>query len=99
MAGHDGSSRPVGGARVARPSPGYVGGMTALRLRLPALLVAALLAAAAPGCSTDDAAKKDAKNAAQDADKAAGKADEKAKNEADKAKKDAEQAAEDVDGN
>ncbi len=53
--------------------------MTALRLRLPALLVAALLAAAAPGCSTDDAAKKDAKKAQKDADKAAGNADEKAK--------------------
>jgi hypothetical protein len=66
--------------------------MTALRFRLPALLVAAMLAAAAPGCSTDDAAKKDAGNAAQDADKAAGKTDEKAK-------KDAEKAVEDVDGN
>lgn len=66
--------------------------MTSLRLRLPVLLVAALLAAAAPGCSTDDAVKKDAENAAQDADKAAGKTDEKAK-------KEAEKAAEDVDGN
>ena len=66
--------------------------MTALRLRLPALVVAALLAVAAPGCSTDDAVKKDANNAKQDADKAAGKTDEKAKKEADK-------AAEDVDGN
>ena len=66
--------------------------MTALRLRLPALLVAAMLAAAAPGCSTDDAAKKDAKEAKRDADKAAGSADEKAK-------KEAEKAAEDVDGN
>ena len=66
--------------------------MTTLRLRLPALVVAAMLAAAAPGCSTDDAAKKDAKEAARDADKAAGNADEKAK-------KDAEKAAEDVDGN
>ena len=66
--------------------------MTALRLRLPALLVAALLAVAAPGCSTDDAAKKDAKKAQKDADKAAGNADEKAK-------KDVEDAAEDVDGN
>ena len=47
---------------------------------------------AAQGCSTDDAAKKDAENAAQDADKAAGKTDEKAK-------KDAEEAVEDVDGN
>ena len=64
--------------------------MTALRLRLrlPALLVAAMLAGAAPGCATDDAAKKDADKAAQDADKAAGKTDEKAK-----------KAAEDVDGN
>ena len=66
--------------------------MTALRLRLPAVLVAAMLAAAAPGCSTDDAAKKDADKAAQDADKAAGKTDEKAK-------KETETAAEDVDGN
>jgi hypothetical protein len=66
--------------------------MTALRLRLPALVVAAMLAAAAPGCSTDDAVKKDAKNAGQDADKAAGNTDEKAKKEAKK-------AAEDVDGN
>jgi hypothetical protein len=66
--------------------------MSSLRLRLPALLVAAMLAAAAPGCSTDDAAKKDANKAAKDADKAAGKTDEKAK-------KDAEDAAEDVDGN
>jgi hypothetical protein len=66
--------------------------MTALRSRLPALLVAALLAAAAPGCSTDDAVKKDAGKAKKDADKAAGNTDEKAK-------KDAEKAAEDVDGN
>ena len=66
--------------------------MTALRLRLPALLVAALLAAAAPGCSTDDAVKKDADKAQKDADKAAGNADEKAK-------KKVEDAAEDVDGN
>jgi len=66
--------------------------MTALRLRLPALVVAAMLAAAAPGCSTDNAAKKDANKAKKDADKAAGNADEKAK-------KDAEKAAEDVDGN
>ena len=65
--------------------------MTALRLRLPALLVAALLAAAAPGCSTDDAVKKDADKAQQDADKAAGNADEKAK-------EDVKDAAEDVDG-
>jgi hypothetical protein len=66
--------------------------MTALRLRLSALLTAAMLAAAAPGCSTDDAVKKDANNAKRDADKAAGKTDEEAK-------KDAERAAEDVDGN
>ena len=66
--------------------------MTALRLRLPALVVAAMLAAAAPGCSTDNAAKKDANKAKKDADKAAGNADEKAK-------MDAEKAAEDVDGN
>ncbi len=71
---------------------GYQPRMTALRLRLPALVVAALLAAAAPGCSTDDAVKKDANNAKQDADKAAGNTDEKAK-------KDAEKAVEDVDGN
>ena len=66
--------------------------MTALRRRMPSLLIAAMLAAAAPGCSTDDAAEKDANKAARDADKAAGKTDEKAKNEAEK-------AAEDVDGN
>jgi hypothetical protein len=66
--------------------------MNALRLRIPALAVAAMLAAAAPGCATDDAAKKDADKAAKKADNAAGKADEKAKKEADK-------AAEDVDGN
>ena len=66
--------------------------MNALRLRIPALVAAAMLAAAAPGCSTDDAAKKDANKAAKDADKAAGKTDEKAKKEAEKAK-------EDVDGN
>jgi hypothetical protein len=66
--------------------------MNALRLRLPALIVAAMLAAAAPGCATDDAAKKDANKAAKDADKAAGNTDEKAKQEAEKAK-------EDVDGN
>jgi len=66
--------------------------MTALRRRLPALVLAAMLAAAAPGCSTDDAAKKDANKAKQDADKAAGNTDEKAK-------KKAEDAAEDVDGN
>ena len=66
--------------------------MTALRLRIPALIVAAMLAAAAPGCSTDDAAKKDANKAAKKADKAAGNADEKAKKKAEKAK-------EDVDGN
>lgn len=45
--------------------------MTALRLRLPALVVAAMLAAAAPGCATDDAAKKDAKKAKKDTKKAA----------------------------
>jgi len=66
--------------------------MNVLRLRIPVLVVAAMLAAAAPGCSTDDAAKKDANKAAKDADKAAGKTDEKAK-------KEAEDAAEDVDGN
>ena len=66
--------------------------MNALRFRIPAFLIAAMLAAAAPGCSTDDAAKKDADKAAQDADKAAGKTDENAK-------KEAEKAAEDVDGN
>ena len=77
---------------MARRRSGYEPAMTTLRTRLPALLVAALLAAAAPGCSTDDAAKKDADKAAQDADKAAGKTDEDAK-------KDAEKAVEDVDGN
>ena len=66
--------------------------MNALRTRLPAVLVAAMLAAAAPGCSTDDAAEKDANKAARDADKAAGNKDEEAK-------KEAEKAAEDVDGN
>jgi hypothetical protein len=66
--------------------------MNALRLRIPALIVAAMLAAAAPGCATDDAVKKDADKAAKDADKAAGKTDEKVKKEAEKAK-------EDVDGN
>jgi hypothetical protein len=65
--------------------------MTALRSRLPLLLVAALLAAAAPGCATDNAAKKDANKAQKDADKAAGKNDEKAK-------KKVEDAAKDVDG-
>ena len=52
------------------------------------MVVAALLAAAAPGCATDDAAKKDANKAANKAEKDAGKA-----------KKDAEDAAKDVDGN
>ena len=66
--------------------------MTALRVRIPTLLAAAMLAAAAPGCSTDDAVKKDASSAKKDADKAAGTTDEKAKSEAEKAK-------EDVDGN
>ncbi len=66
--------------------------MIALRRRMPAMLIAAMLAAAAPGCSTDDAVKKDANEAKRDADKAAGNTDEKAK-------KDAEKAAEDVDGN
>ena len=59
--------------------------MPALRLRLPALIVAAMLAAAAPGCSTDDAAKKDAEKAAKDAKQAG-----------EKAKKDVEDA---TDGN
>jgi hypothetical protein len=66
--------------------------MTALRHRTAVLLLAALLGASAPGCSTDDAAEKDANKAAEDADKAAGKNDEKAK-------KEAEKAVEDVDGN
>ena len=66
--------------------------MTALRLRIPTLIAAAMLAAAAPGCSTDDAVKKDANSARKDAGKAAGSTDEKAKKEAEKAK-------EDVDGN
>jgi hypothetical protein len=66
--------------------------MNALRLRLPALAAAAMLAAAAPGCATDDAVKKDANQAGKKADKAAGNTDEKAK-------KDAKKAAEDVDGN
>ena len=77
---------------MSMPCTGYLPAMTSLRFRLPALLVAAILAAAAPGCATDDAAKKDADKAAQDADKAAGNTDEKAKKEAEKAK-------EDVDGN
>ena len=68
--------------------------MTALRLRvrIPTLIATAMLAAAAPGCSTDDAVKKDASSAKKDADKAAGNNDEKAKKEAKK-------AVEDVDGN
>jgi hypothetical protein len=57
-------------------------------MRLPALVAAAMLAAAAPGCASDNAAKKDANKAAKKAEK-----------DASKAKKDAEDAAKDVDGN
>ena len=48
--------------------------MNALRLRIPALVIAAMLAAAAPGCSTDDAAKKDASKAGNKAEKEGKKA-------------------------
>jgi len=61
--------------------------MNALRLRIPALVTAAMLAAAAPGCATDDAAKKDA-----------GKAGNKAEKEGKKAANDVKDAAND-DGN
>jgi hypothetical protein len=67
--------------------------------RLAALLAATLLAlsgATAAGCSTDDAAKKDAKNAAEDADKAAGNKDEKAASDAEDAGRD---AADEIDDN
>ena len=68
--------------------------------RIASLLTAALLAlsgAVATGCSTDDAVKKDAKNAAKDADKAAGNTDEKAANDVKNAGKDAADAVDDND--
>jgi hypothetical protein len=67
--------------------------------RLAALTTAALLAvsgAGAVGCSTDDAAEKDAKETVRDADKAAGNADEKAAKEAEEAGKDAKDAGGDA---
>jgi len=48
--------------------------MNALRLRIPALVIAAMLAVAAPGCSTDDAAKKDANKAGNKIEKEGKKA-------------------------
>jgi hypothetical protein len=63
---------------------------------LTALLLA-LSGAAATGCATDDAVKKDANNAAKDADKAAGNTDEQAGKDLKKAGKDAADAVDDND--
>ena len=68
--------------------------------RATAVLAAVLLGlsgAAATGCSTDDAAEKDAKEAVDDADKAAGNKDEEAAKDAEKAGEDAADAVDDND--
>jgi hypothetical protein len=69
--------------------------------RIASLIIAALLAlsgSAVAGCSTDNAVKKDADNAAHDADRAAGKTDEKLGKDAKKAGDDAADAVDDDDG-
>jgi hypothetical protein len=58
----------------------------------------AALAGALPACGTDDAVKRDAKDAQQDVDKGAGKADEKAKDAAEDAGDEIEQGAKDAGG-
>ena len=70
---------------------------------LTLFLAVAALGAAAPGCSTDDAAERDAKDAGEQIDKEAGNNDEQAGREAKEAGEDAareaDKAAEDIDGN
>ena len=69
--------------------------------RIRTLLVVAVLAlagATAGGCSTDDAARNDAEDAAKDADKAAGNNDEKVAKESKEAGNDAVDAIDDDDG-
>ena len=72
--------------------------MPAPHPRLLALLAAAALAVALPACDTDDAAVRDAKDAAEEVDKGAGNLDEKAGEAADDAANEAEKGIEDVDG-
>ena len=69
--------------------------------RIATFITAALLAlsgSAVAGCSTDDAVKKDANNAAKDADKAAGNTDEEISKDAEDAGEDAADAVDDDDG-
>ena len=69
--------------------------------RIRTLLVVAVLAlagATAGGCSTDDAARNDAEDAAKEADKAAGNNDEQAGDAAKDAGNDAADAVDDDDG-
>ena len=66
--------------------------------RLLTLLATLALAAALPACDTDDAAERDAKEAAEEVDKGAGNLDEKAGEAADDAANEAEKGIEDVDG-
>jgi hypothetical protein len=72
--------------------------MPTLSRRLLSFLAAAALAVALPACDSDDAAERDAKDAAEEVDKGAGNVDEKAGEAADDAAKDAEKGIEDVDG-
>jgi len=72
--------------------------MPVLTRRLTALLAAAFLAIAVPACDTDDAAERDAKDAAEEVDKGAGNLDEKAGDAAEDAGNEVEKGVEDVDG-
>ena len=70
---------------------------TSLRHALAAAVAAGVIALA--GCGTDDAVKRDAKDAGRTIDREAGNADEKAGEAGKEAGREAEKAAEDVDGN
>jgi hypothetical protein len=91
--------------RLAHQPESMEDGITGTRNRMPAvtrrltiLLAAAALAGGLPACGTDDAAKRDAEEAAKDADREAGKADEKAGEAAEDAADEVEKGVEDVDG-
>ena len=72
--------------------------MPAPHRRVIAVLATIALAAALPACDTDDAAERDAKDAAEEVDKGAGNVDEKAGEAAEDAANEAEKGIEDVDG-
>jgi hypothetical protein len=64
--------------------------------KLSLLLTLAALGVAAPGCGTDDAVERDAKDAAEEVEKS--NVDEKAGEAAEDAGREAEKAGRDVDG-